>query len=55
MPGNSDSPPILSYSYPVMAGLVPAIRGGKSLRQMADWVAGREEWVAIYEKCYLTA
>jgi hypothetical protein len=32
--------------YPVMAGLDPAIRSGKSLRQMAD----RDEWVAINKK-----
>jgi hypothetical protein len=29
-----------------MAGLVPAIRSGTSLRQMDDWVAARDEWVA---------
>ena len=31
----------------VMAEHVPAIRSGTSLRQMAHWVAGSEEWVAI--------
>jgi hypothetical protein len=47
MLGNSDA-----YPYPSMAGLDPAIRSGTSLRQMADWVAGREEWVAINEGWY---
>ena len=27
-------------------------RGGTSLRQMSDWVAGGEEWVAINEQRY---
>jgi hypothetical protein len=38
--------------YPLLAELVPAIRSGTSLRQMADWVAGGEEWIAINEKWY---
>jgi hypothetical protein len=38
-----------------MAGLDrldPAIRRGTSLRQMTDWVAGCDEWVATNEKWY---
>jgi hypothetical protein len=52
---NSDSYPLSRHGrapYPVMAGLDPAIRRGTSLRQMADWVAGRDEWVATNEKWY---
>jgi hypothetical protein len=36
----------------VMAGLDPAIRSVTSLRQMGDWVAGRDEWVSINEKLH---
>ena len=35
---------------PSRPALDPAIRSGTSLRQMADWVAGSDEWVAINEK-----
>jgi hypothetical protein len=46
MLGNSDT-----YPLSVMAGHVPAIRSGTtSLRQMADWVAGRDEWVSMNER-----
>jgi len=54
MLGNSDTYPVSRRGrppYPVIAGLDPgrdpAIRSGTSLRQMADWVAGSDEWVAI--------
>ena len=41
MLGNGDSYPLSRYGpYPVMAGLVPAIRSGTSLRQMANRLAG---------------
>jgi hypothetical protein len=52
---NSDSYPLSRHGrapYPVMAGLDPAIRRGTSLRQMADWVAGCDEWAATNEKWY---
>ena len=59
MLGNSDSYPVSRHGrppYPVIAGLDPgrdpAIRSGTSLRQMAGWVAGSDEWVAIDEKWY---
>ena len=38
-----------------MGLVVPAIRIGRSLRQMADWVAGSDEWVAINEKWHQLA
>ena len=37
---------------PVTAGHVPAIRSGTSLRQMANSLADRNEWVAINERWY---
>jgi hypothetical protein len=38
-----------SHTASVMAGLDPAIRSDTSLRQMADWVAGRDKWAATNE------
>jgi hypothetical protein len=35
-----------------MAGLDPAIRSGTSLRQMANRLADRDEWVAINARRY---
>ena len=40
---------------PSRPALDPAIRSGTSLRQMADWVAGSDEWVAINEKWHQLA
>jgi hypothetical protein len=47
MLGNCDS-----IRSTVMAGHVPAIRSGTSLRQVADRGAGHDEWVIINEKWY---
>ena len=43
---------VTATDTPVMAELDPAIRSDRSLRQMADWVAGSDEWVSINEKWY---
>jgi hypothetical protein len=37
---------------PVMAGLDPAIRSGTSLRNVADGVTGRDEWVSTNDRWY---
>src|ERR1700733_10166343 len=59
IPSWQGRPPIPSWPGPLSRhrpaplsrpGLAPPIRSGTSLRQMADWVAGCDEWVAINER-----